>query len=104
MYRFTFTDTQNIETAVVSRKEIAKHSQIHSRDMKTQHMIFEIPSKRLSLLHYNLIHFNFALNIFLIVQFFKENVHPIGDVSDDVTRSLDVCHRQVCGSTVSKRL
>ena len=34
----------------------------------------------------------------------KQNFHPFDDVKDDVTRSLDVCHRSACESIVSKLL
>ena len=66
---------------------------IHSRDMKTQHIQFKILNKRLSLYFCNLLQFNFVLNMFLNGQVCKENFHSFADVRDDVTRSLDVCHR-----------
>ena len=34
----------------------------------------------------------------------KETVHPFGDVMDDVTKSLDVCHSKAFESIVSKLL
>ena len=47
----------------------------------------------------NLIQLNFVRNILVIGQICDANFHPFGDVipfgdvRDDVTRSLDVCHR-----------
>ena len=66
---------------------------VHSRDMKTQHIKIEILKERLRLLYCNLIQHNFVLNIFSSGQICKEIFHPFGDVMDDVTKSLDVCHR-----------
>ena len=40
----------------------------------------------------------------LVGQFLNKRFLPFGDVSDDVTRSLDVCHKQACRSIVSKLL
>ena len=39
---------------------------IHSRDMKTQHIKFEIQNERLTLFNCNLIQFNFVLNMLVI--------------------------------------
>ena len=61
--------------------------------MKAQHTKFETLKERLSLFHCNLIQHNFVLNMLSTDQIFKENVHPFDDVIDDVTKSLDKCHR-----------
>ena len=66
---------------------------LHSRYMKTQHIKFEILNERLSVFKCNLIQLNFVLNILLIGRICDANFHPFGDVRDDVTRSLNVCHR-----------
>ena len=66
---------------------------LHSRDMKTQHVKFQILKQRLSLFYCNLIQNNFVLNMFSISQICKENFHPFSDVMNDVTKRLDVCHR-----------
>ena len=66
---------------------------IHSRYMKTQHMKFEILNEILSVFKFNLIQLNFVQNILVIGRICDTNFHPFGDVRDDVTRSLDVCHR-----------
>ena len=66
---------------------------VHSRDMKTQHIKIEILKERLRLFYCNFIQHNFVLNIFSIGQICKEIFYPFGDVMDDVTKSLDVCHR-----------
>ena len=66
---------------------------IHSRDMKTQHIKFEILNERLTLFKCNLIQLNFILNMLVIGRICNANFHPFGDVKDDVTRSLDVNHR-----------
>lgn len=66
---------------------------VHSSDMKTQHIQFEILNERPNLFYFNLIQLNFVLNMFLIVRFCNENFHPFGDVMGDVTKSFDVCHR-----------
>ena len=43
--------------------------------------------------------------MFLNGQVCKENFHPFANVRDDVTKSLDVCHRFIaCESIVSTRL
>ena len=65
---------------------------IHSRYMKTQHIKFEILNERLSVFKSNLTQINFVQNILVIGQICDANFHPFGDVRDDVTRSLDVCH------------
>ena len=39
---------------------------VHSRDMKTQHIKFEILNERLTLFKCNLIQFNFVLNMLVI--------------------------------------
>ena len=41
----------------------------------------------------NPIHHNFVLNMFSIGQICKETFYPFCGVMDDVTKSLDVCHR-----------
>ena len=61
--------------------------------MKTQHMKFEILTERLSVFKCNLIQLNFLQNILVIGLMCDANFHPFGDVRDDVTRSLDDCHR-----------
>ena len=61
--------------------------------MKTQHIKFEILKERLSLFHCNFKQHNFVLNMFSIGRICKENFRPFGDVMDDVTKNLDVCHR-----------
>ena len=66
---------------------------IHSRDIKTQHIKIEILKERLRLFYCNFIQHNFILNMISIGQICKENFHPFGDVMDDVTKSLVVCHR-----------
>ena len=66
---------------------------IHSRYMKTIHINFEILNERLSVLKCNLIQLNFVLNIRVIGRFCDANFYPFGDVTNDATRSLDVCHR-----------
>ena len=66
---------------------------IHSRYMNTQHIKFEILNERLSVFKCNLIQLNFVLNILVIDRICDENFHSFDDVRDDVTRSLDVCHR-----------
>ena len=66
---------------------------LHSRYMKTQHIKFEILSERLSVFKCNLIQLNLVQTILVIGQIFYANFHPFGDVRDDVTKSLDVCHR-----------
>ena len=68
------------------------HVFIPSRDMNTQHIKFEILKERLRLFYCNLIQNNFVLGMFSIGQICTENFHPFGDVMDDVTKSLDVCH------------
>ena len=69
--------------------------------MKTQHIKFEILKDRLSLFYWNLIKLSLVLNIVLSGQICQDNFHSFCDVSDDITRKLDVCHREACGSIVS---
>ena len=66
---------------------------IHSRYMKRQHIKFEILNKRLFAFKCNLIQLNFVQNILVIGRICDANFHPFSGVRDDVTRSLDVCHR-----------
>ena len=61
--------------------------------MKTQHIKFEILNERLSVFKCNLILLNFVLNVLVFGRIYDANFHPFGDVRDDVTKSLDVCHR-----------
>ena len=61
---------------------------IHSRVMKTQHIKFEILNERLTLFKCNLMQLNFIINMLVI----NANFYAFGDVKDDVSRSLDVCH------------
>ena len=61
--------------------------------MKTQHIKFEILNERLSVFKCNLIQLNFVQNILMIGRICDANFHPFGDDRDDVTSSLDVCHR-----------
>ena len=61
--------------------------------MKTQQIKFEILNERLSVFKCNLIQLNFVQKMFVIGRMCNANIHPFGDVRDDVTRSLDVCHR-----------
>ena len=65
----------------------------HSHDMKTQHIKFEILKERLSLYYCTLIQHYFGLNKLSTGQICKENIHPFGEIIDDVTESLNVCHR-----------
>ena len=65
-------------------------TKLHSRDMKTQHIKFEILNERLSLFFCNIIQLNFVLNMFLIGQVCKETFALFGGVKDDVTRSFRV--------------
>ena len=66
---------------------------VHLRYMKTQHIQFEILNERLSVFKCNLIQLNFVQNILVIGRICDANFHPFYDIRDDVTRSLDVCHR-----------
>ena len=66
---------------------------IHSRDMKTQHINFEILKERLSLFYCNLIQPYFVLNMLSIGQICKDNFHQFGGVRGDVTRCFDDWHR-----------
>ena len=66
---------------------------VHSRDMKTQNIKYEILNQRLALFKCNLIQLNFVLNIPVIGRICNANFHPFRNVRDDVTRSLIVCHR-----------
>ena len=63
--------------------------------MKTQYIKFEILNKRLSLFDCNHKQLNFVISMLLIghVHVCKEKFHSLGDVKDDVTRSLNVCRR-----------
>ena len=61
--------------------------------MKTQHIKFEILNERLSVFKCNLIQLNFVQNILVIGPIGDANFHMFGDVRDDVTRSLNVCHK-----------
>ena len=61
--------------------------------MKTPHINFEILIECLTLFKCNLIQLNFVLNMLVMGRIYNANFHPFGDVRDDVTRSLDVCHR-----------
>ena len=78
---------------VNENKDIFFQMTIHSRDMKTQHIKFEILQERLRLFYCNFIQHNFVPNMFSTGQICKENFHPFGGVMDDVTKSLDACHR-----------
>ena len=71
---------------------LMKSLEIHSRYMKTQHIKFEILKEGLSSFYCNLIQ-KIVLNMLSTDQICKENVHPFDDIIDDVTKSLDVCHR-----------
>ena len=80
-YCFTFTLRQNA------------YQLLHSGDMKTQHIKFEILNERLTLfkcnpIQLNFIQLNFVLNMFVIGQICNANFNPFGDDRDDVTRSL----------------
>ena len=68
---------------------------IDTRNMKTQHIKFETLKERLLLFYCNFIQYYFVLNMFSIGQICKEKFHPFGDVMDDVTKSLDACHRKL---------
>lgn len=63
---------------IVSRKrrEFMIEKTVHSRNMKTQHMKFEILKERLSLFYCNLVHLNFVLNMFSPGQIWNEKFHP----------------------------
>ena len=74
-------------------KKVYINKDIHSRDMKMQHIKFEILSERLTLFKCNFIQLNFVLNILVMGRFCNAKFHPFVGVRDDVTRSLDVCHR-----------
>ena len=69
------------------------HQEIHSRDMITQHIKFEILNERLTLFKCNLIKLIFVINKIVIGRICNSNFHPFGDVKEDGTRSLDACHR-----------
>ena len=66
---------------------------LHSCDMKTHYIKFEILNERLSLFYCNIIHLSLALNMFMFNQICNANYHPFGDGRDAVTRSLYVCNR-----------
>ena len=68
---------------------------LHLRDMKMQHIKFEILKERLCLFYcnYMYIQHNFVHNMFSIGQICKENFQPFGDVMVDVTKSLNACHK-----------
>ena len=72
---------------------LMKSLEIHSRYMKRLHIKFEILKEGLSSFYCNLIQKKFVLNMLSTDQICKENVDPFDDVIDDVTKSLDVCHR-----------
>ena len=95
---------QGVQCRMVSVVNFLEFSKLYSRDMKTQHLKFEILKERLSLFYCNHIQLNFVLNMLSIGQICKQIFHPFEDVKDDVTRSLDVCHRSACESIVSKLL
>ena len=61
--------------------------------MKTQHIKFEILNERLTLFKCNLIQLNFVLDMLVSSRICNANFHTFDDVKDDVTRSMDVCHR-----------
>ena len=61
--------------------------------MNTQHIKFEILNEILSVFKCNLVQLNFVLDVLVIGRICNANFHPFGDIRDDVTRSLDVCHR-----------
>ena len=61
--------------------------------MKSQHIKFEILKERLSLFYCNLIQHNFVLYMLSNGQICKVNIRPFGEIIDDVTKILDVCHR-----------
>ena len=61
--------------------------------MKTQQIKLVVLKERLRLFSYNFIQHNFVLNMFSIGQICKENFHLFGDVMDDITKTLDACHR-----------
>ena len=81
--------------ATAKTRELGKYKvrYIHSRYMKTQHIKFEILNKRLSVFRCNLIQLYFVQNTLVIGRICDANFHPFGDVMDDVTKSLDNCHR-----------
>ena len=97
-YKYTDKKTlmQNIsspEMIVYLKQKHCSIFKIHSRYMKMQHIKFEILNERLSEFKWNLIQLNFVQNMLVIGRMCKANFHPFGDVRDDVTSSLDVCHR-----------
>ena len=56
--------------------------------MKTQHIKFEILKKDCVYSIATLYNIMFSTG-----QICKENFHPFSDVMDDITQSLDACHR-----------
>ena len=72
--------------------------------MKTQRLKYKILKERLSLFYCNHTQLNSVLNLLSIGQICKQNFYRFDDVKDDVTRSLDVCHRLACESIVSRLL
>ena len=76
-------------------RDFQSHNEtVHSRDMKTQHIKFEILNERPTIFSCSHIQLNFVLNMLVIGRICNANFHPFNDVRDDVIRSLDVCHRQ----------
>ena len=72
-----------------SQKSLGHFNKVlHSRDMKTQHIKFEILNERLTLFKCNLIQINFVLNMLVMGRICNANFHPFGDVRDDVTRKF----------------
>ena len=53
---------------------------LHSRDMKTQHIKFEILNERLILFNCNLKQLNFVLNMLVVGRICNAIFHPFGDV------------------------
>ena len=79
---------------IVKMKNKIDLKRIHSREMNTQQITFEIliDTCRLCLFYFILEQLNVVLNM-IIGRKCKENFHPFGDVSDDGTTTFDACHR-----------
>ena len=63
--------------------------------MKMKNIKFKILNEKRNLFNCNLMRLNFVLNTLLIGQMCKETFHLFSDVSDNVTRSLDVRRESV---------
>ena len=69
-------------------RDFQSHNEtVHSRDMKTQHIQFEILNERPTVFSCSHIQLNFVLNMLVIGRICNVNFHPFNDVRDDVIRS-----------------